>query len=136
MCHLYLLFHFCSIVWDMAKFGYKKNPLKEAKWEEAGKLCGVTAEHVHGWFRSQRDVYNGLVKVKSGQAARDPATYTDRQKWVVQNFKFYGDAAFHRPRPIFRVSTHFVVRQIIFLCFIWCHSLSSQHNIIVASMQK
>ena len=62
-----LTLSFCFIlVWGMTKSSYKKPHIKAATWEEAALLLDVNAEHVAGWFRSQRDIFNNLGRRKSG----------------------------------------------------------------------
>ena len=70
-------------VWRRGHRLYKKR--KEIWGAKAAEL-GVSTEHILGWWKSVKDWYVRLNKVKSGQAAKK---YTDREQFILDNCKFY-----------------------------------------------
>ena len=97
-------------VWRRGHRLYKKR--KEIWGAKAAEL-GVSVEHIMGWWKSIKDWYVRLNKVKSGQAAK---RYTDREQLILDNCKFYRTqlpstvsapmASLQRSEPIPQESVH------------------------------
>jgi hypothetical protein len=62
---------------------YKK---RKEIWAAKADELGVTLDHIMGWWKSLKDWYVRLNKVKSGQAAKK---HTDREKFILASCKFY-----------------------------------------------
>ena len=70
-------------VWRWGHLHYKK---RKQIWGAKAAELGVSVEHIIGWWKSVKDWYVRLNKVKSGQAAKK---YTDREQFILHNCKFY-----------------------------------------------
>lgn len=70
-------------VWRRGHRLYKK---RNEIWGAKAADMGVSVEHILGWWKSVKDWYVRLNKVKSGQAAKK---YTDREQFILDNCKFY-----------------------------------------------
>ena len=70
-------------VWWRGHRQYKK---RMEIWGAKAVEIRVSVEHIMGWWKSVKDWYVCLNKVKSGQAVKK---YTDREKFIIDNCKFY-----------------------------------------------
>jgi len=69
--------------WRRGHRDYKK---RREIWGAKAAEIGMSVEHIMGWWKSVKDWYVRLNKVKSGQAVKK---YTDREQFIIDNCKFY-----------------------------------------------
>ena len=91
------------MLWDIKKTAYRNKVKKEKIWEDQAIQMSKTAEHLKGWFRSLRDTNTRLDKKKSGDGTPE---LTERDEWIIQNFKFLKQTVRHRPEPVRSVSVN------------------------------
>ena len=70
-------------VWRRGNRLYKK---RREIWAAKADELGLELDHIMGWWKSVKDWYVRLTKVKSGQAARN---YTDRERYILDSLQFY-----------------------------------------------
>ena len=70
-------------VWRRGHRLYKK---RREIWAAKADELGLELQHIMGWWKSVKDWYVRLTKVKSGQA---PKKYTDRERYILDNLQFY-----------------------------------------------
>lgn len=70
-------------VWRRGHRLYKK---RREIWAAKANELGLTVDHIMGWWKSLKDWYVRLSKVKSGQAAKK---YTDREQYIINSLQFY-----------------------------------------------
>jgi hypothetical protein len=92
-----------DILWDIKKTDYRNKVKKEKIWQDQAIQMGKTPEHLQGWFRSLRDTNTRLDKKKSGDGTPE---LTERDTWIIQNFKFLKQTVRHRPEPAKSVSVN------------------------------
>lgn len=70
-------------VWRRGHRLYKK---RREIWAAKADELGLQLDHIMGWWKSVKDWYVRLTRVKSGQAAKK---YTDREKYIIKRLQFY-----------------------------------------------
>lgn len=70
-------------VWRRGNRLYKK---RREIWAAKADELGLELDHIMGWWKSVKDWYVRLTKVKSGQAAKK---YTDRERYILDSLQFY-----------------------------------------------
>ena len=83
-----------EILWNRSKEEFRNRREKEHLWSQKAQELGIDSKYLTTWYESLRTRYGRLRKKekgKSGDGRVDTSMWTDRDKWVLESFKFLSD---------------------------------------------
>ncbi|KAG0710533.1 hypothetical protein GWK47_022629 [Chionoecetes opilio] len=84
-------------LWNTQRTAYRDKARRQRLLATKAEQLGISSEHLWTWFKSLRDMFTRLDKKKSGDGQ---PTFTEREKWIREKFKFFQRAIYHRSKPV------------------------------------
>ena len=77
-------------LFDKADASYKDSAKKKVLWDEKAKqLDQESGDMLMTWYRSMRTRYGKLYKIQNKSGAGTAQQATQRDQWILDNFKFF-----------------------------------------------
>ncbi|CAG2241327.1 unnamed protein product [Mytilus edulis] len=85
------------ILWNKKHKEYKNKSVKDRIWQDKADEIDTDVENLKRWYTDLRDWNTKLHSSRSGDGSKD---LTDREKWVMDRFKFLKTNIRHRRAPV------------------------------------